>query len=92
MEIVRERTEKKTDKDYQLNIDPNLLPIDLDMKGNTETEKEDPYLYSMEELHQSIEEASQASREGKCIPYDDKSLMEEIDQMIERMEAREREK
>ncbi|GMO38055.1 MAG: hypothetical protein Pg6B_10230 [Candidatus Azobacteroides pseudotrichonymphae] len=91
MGIVKEKTEKKTDKDYQLSIDPNLLPIDLDMKGNAEAEQEDPYLYSMEELHQSIEEARQASREGKCIPYD-KSLMEEIDQMIERMEAREREK
>ncbi|GMO37997.1 MAG: hypothetical protein Pg6B_10110 [Candidatus Azobacteroides pseudotrichonymphae] len=75
-----------------MNIDPNLLPIDLDMKGNTETEKEDPYLYSMEELDRRIEKASQEDREGECIPYDDKSLMEEIDQMIERMEAREREK
>ncbi|GMO37196.1 MAG: hypothetical protein Pg6B_08760 [Candidatus Azobacteroides pseudotrichonymphae] len=46
MGIIREITEKKTDKDYQLNIDPNLLPVDLDMKGNAEAEQEDPYLYS----------------------------------------------
>ncbi|WP_041572452.1 hypothetical protein [Candidatus Azobacteroides pseudotrichonymphae] len=74
MGIVKERTEKKTDKDYQLNIDSNLLPIDLDMKGNAETEQEDPYLYSMEELHQSIEQGRQEDREGKCILFDEKPL------------------
>jgi hypothetical protein len=82
MGIVRERTEKKTDKDYQLNIDPNLLPIDLDMKGNAETEKEDPYLYSMEELGRWIEEGMKESREGKCVVYD-KAFREKIRREIE---------
>ncbi|WP_041572607.1 hypothetical protein [Candidatus Azobacteroides pseudotrichonymphae] len=74
-----------------MNIDPNLLPIDLDMKGNTETEKEDPYLYSMEELDRRIEKTRQEDREGKCTICDE-VFMEKLDQMIARMEAREREK